>query len=116
MEFNDQSIIANLNHPTYPRTAFKGAMLEPESFERGCPLDNGRQDGREISSSRGRLEILPVELLHTILLDIDLESLTALRSVNRCIRLTIDTLWKYNEIITHAPNSLRALSASTSAL
>lgn len=83
-------------------------MLEPEGLERGCPLDNGRHDGPEISSSLGKLDTLPTELLHTILLDLDLQSLTALRSVNRCIRLTIDTLWQYNEIITHAPNTLRA--------
>ncbi len=69
-------------------------MLEPEDLERRCPLDNSRHDGPQISSSLGRLGALPIELLHTILLDLDLQSLTLLRCVNRRIRLTIDTLWQ----------------------
>jgi hypothetical protein len=108
MEFNEQFVIANLHHLTHHRTGFKGAMLEPADLERGCPLDNSRHDDKQDTATLGTLETLPVELLQMILLDLDLQSLTSLRCVNRRTRLTIDTLWQYNEIITHASNSLRA--------
>jgi hypothetical protein len=107
MEFNEQFVISNLHHLTHHRTGFKGAMLEPVDLERGCPLDNGRHDKRD-TATLGTLGTLPVELIQTILLDLDLQSLTSLRRVNRRTRLTIDTLWQYNEIITYASNSLRA--------
>jgi hypothetical protein len=107
MEFNEQFVISNLHHLTHHRTGFKGAMLEPVDLERGCPLDNGRHDKQDVATL-GTLEALPVELVQTILLDLDLQSLTSLRRVNRRTRLTIDTLWQYNEIITYASNSLRA--------
>lgn len=109
MELDEQFVLANLDHLTHHRPGFKGSMLEPEPLERGCPLDNGRHDWQETSSSLGCLDTLPVELLHMILLDVDLKSLTSLRSVNRRARLTIDALWQYNEIVTYAPNSLRAI-------
>ncbi|KAH7333252.1 hypothetical protein BKA65DRAFT_459953 [Rhexocercosporidium sp. MPI-PUGE-AT-0058] len=92
-------------------------MLEPVDLERGCPLDNGRLDKQHDTTTLGTLETLPVELLQTILLDLDLQSLTSLRRVNRRARLAIDMLWQYNEIITYASNCLRAalsINVSTS--
>ncbi len=73
-------------------------MLEPADLERPCPFDNRRHNTQDIATL-GTLETLPVELLQMILLDLDLQSLTPLRSANRHTRLTIDTLWHYNEII-----------------
>jgi len=108
MEINEQFIMANLHHLTHQRTGFKGAMLEPGDLESHCPLDNGRHDKQEIFSSLGNLETLPLELLHMILLDLDLQTLTSLRRVNRRTRYTLDTLRQYNEIISYAPHSLRA--------
>jgi hypothetical protein len=107
MEFDEQFVLSNLHHLTHNRTGFKGAMLEPVNLERGCPLDNGRHD-KQHSATLGALEALPVELLQIVLLDLDLQSLTLLRHVNRRARFTIDTLWQYSEIIRYAPNSLRA--------
>jgi hypothetical protein len=88
--------------------------LEPELLEYGCPLDNGRVDGpnvasRTAASSIGTLKVPPLELLHGILLDeLDLTSLTTLRSVSRGLRDVVDLLPQYHAIITHAPNGLRA--------
>jgi hypothetical protein len=107
MGLSEQFILSNLHHLTHSRTGFKGAMLEPVDLERGCPLDNGRHEMQD-TATLGTLESLPVELAHTILLGLDLQSLTTLRRVNRRMRLTIDSIWQYNEIITYASNSLRA--------
>jgi hypothetical protein len=107
MEFDKQFIISNLHRLTHDRIGFKGAMLEPIDLERGCPLDNGRQ-GRQATATLGTLEILPVELVQIVLLDLDLQSLTSLRRVNRRAMVTIDMLCQYSEIIAYASNSLRA--------
>jgi len=109
MEFSAQQIIPNLRHLTHSRTGFKGTMLEPSTLEQGCPLDNGRHDDvLDISTSLGKLDALPVELLHMMLVDMDIRTLTTLRRTNRRIRLVIETLREYRNAFTHAPNSIRA--------
>ena len=104
---------ANIERLTHQRTIHVGAMLEPMDLQRRCPLDNGLHDDLQVtpqksSFSLGSLDTLPIELLCAILLDLDLQSLTRLRSVNCRARFTVDTLPQYNNIITHAPSSIRA--------
>jgi hypothetical protein len=88
-------------------------MLDPEMLEDTCPLDNGRHGEGGVllaALSIGTLNILPLEILQNILVDeLDLASLTNLRSVSRGFRSTLDSLPQYNAIISHAPSSIRAL-------
>lgn len=113
MTFDEHLVPANIHHLTHQRTNGRGAMLDPVALERCCPLDNGRHNDLHVipqdsSFSLGSLDTLPVEVLCGILLDLDLQSLTVLRSVNRRARFTVDTLPQYNDIVTHAPSSIRA--------
>lgn len=108
MEFDDQLIISNFRNLTYEQTGFNDNMLDLVDLERCCPLDNGRHDKQDITTP-GFLDALPHELTQTVLLDLDLRSLTTLRRVNRCTRLTIDKLWQYKEIVEYASNCLRAV-------
>jgi hypothetical protein len=107
-EFTDKVILENLSLLAPTRAFYRGAMLETKDLERCCPLDNGHHEGQEPSASLGELDTLPLELLQPILLDIDLKSLTVLRSVSRSFRKTIDSMKEYDDIITHAPSTLRA--------
>ncbi|KAI9825618.1 MAG: hypothetical protein M1832_000962 [Thelocarpon impressellum] len=111
MAFEDRDVIANLDRLTNQRD-LGGAMLKPELLELACPLDNGRHDGDETTGQPlrdlGRLERLPLELLHSTLLDLDLQSLTTLRAVSRRARSVVDALPQYRDIVTHAAASLRA--------
>lgn len=88
-------------------------------LERQCPLDNGRKlnttshpktCGRS-SASLGKLSRLPVELLQTILLKLDLQTLTTFRSVNHSARHGINYLPLYKEVVNYAADTLRALIA-----
>jgi hypothetical protein len=106
--FTDQVILENISLLAPTRSFYTGAMLEAKDLERCCPLDNGHHEGQEPSATLGQLDTLPLELLQPILLDLDLKSLTALRSVNRTFRKTIDSIKEYDDIITHGPTSLRA--------
>ncbi|KAI9677624.1 MAG: hypothetical protein M1817_006578 [Caeruleum heppii] len=106
----------NLDHLTYEPRHLKGTTIDHDDLERHCPLDVGRHDPllkdgsfKNAGPSMGILNKLPVELLHTVLLDLDLRSLIALRVVNRCVRLAVDALPHFNVIVTHTPNALRAL-------
>jgi hypothetical protein len=107
-EFTDQVILENISLLAPTQKFYRGAMLETKDLGRCCPLDNGHHEGQEPSASLGQLDTLPLELLQPILLDIDLKSLTVLRSVNRTFRKTIDSIKEYDDIIAHAPTSLRA--------
>ena len=106
---SDEAILEHMSLLTETRETFRAAMLDPASLERDCPLDNGRHDHRNLNvSSLGCLHQLPTEILHMIFVDVDLESLTTMRRVSHGVRNTIDSIWQYQSIIHHAPNSIRA--------
>ena len=111
MAIEDRDVIANLHRLTHQRNV-QGAMLDPELLEQRCPLDNGRHEleayaGQPLADL-GYLEKLPREVLDLLLLDLDLQSLKTLRSINRRARSAVDALWQYRDIVTHAIASLRA--------
>lgn len=88
-------------------------ILEPKMLEPSCPLDNGRHDAgidRALAniSSLGSLSKLPLEILQEILSNSTLSTLTECRTVNRGLRLAVNSLPHYKAIFTFAPNSLRA--------
>jgi hypothetical protein len=67
----------------------------------------GHHEGQEPSATLGQLDTLSLQLFQPILLDLGLKSLTVLSSVNRTFRKTIDSIKEYDDIIAHAPTSLR---------
>lgn len=76
-------------------------------------LDNGRRQLPipDTAPTLGALDVLPLEVLHNVLLELDLQSLTTLRAVNRYARHTIDGIYQYKIIISYAPSVLRAALA-----
>ena len=73
-----------------------------------CPLDNG-QPPPAPTHGLGTPEQLPLELLQIILVSLDLKPLTDFRRVNRQARQVVDSIPQYNQIIQHAPISIRAI-------
>ncbi|KAI9792978.1 MAG: hypothetical protein M1816_001300 [Peltula sp. TS41687] len=108
-----QTIAVNIDKLTRRRFELTNITIDPEGLARRCPLDNGRPQSTTttINTTLGTLDALPLELLHDVLLQLDLQSLTTLRAVNRYARCSIDGLHKYKTIIGHAPNVLRAALA-----
>ena len=69
---------SKLDEISYARTDLRHICLEPETLARSCPLDNihdrqfnagGRNETKP--KSMGTLDILPLEMLTTILLNLD---------------------------------------------
>lgn len=85
-------------------------ILEPQTLEKFCPLDNDRLQESEISDqSLGLFALLPLEILVAIFVDdVDLGTLTKVRSVSQGMRRMVSKLPQYNTIATYAPASLRA--------
>ncbi|KAI9849110.1 MAG: hypothetical protein M1837_005340 [Sclerophora amabilis] len=109
-----EAIKANITHLTYARTDLDPVAIDPIALERQCPLDNGRHEGVDISDlslipGLGTLDSLPPELFRFVLDELDIQSLTDFRSVNRRARLEVDTLPPYHAVATHAPSLLRAV-------
>ncbi|PGH35143.1 hypothetical protein GX50_02065 [[Emmonsia] crescens] len=75
-----------------------------------CPLDNGRHT-LSPTHSLSRLSRLPRELLHMILTQLDLCTLTNFRMVNQNAMALVDSLPAYVAITTHGLTALRAILA-----
>lgn len=98
----------NLSKLTYPRDDLHHVTVRPEDLERYLPLDNGRHSFDKITSNLGKLDVLPLEILQMFLSHLDLQTITTLRSVNKCARLYVDSVPEYQKILAHAPSVLRA--------
>jgi hypothetical protein len=85
-------------------------ILEPDILEHNLPLDN-EKDLSGVIGSLGPFSELPPEIVSMILMQVDIESLTKFRSVSRAARDAVDSLFKYRNIVTHAPQILRATLA-----
>ncbi|KAF8861989.1 hypothetical protein BDZ45DRAFT_671533 [Acephala macrosclerotiorum] len=96
-------------------------MIQAESIQRCCPLDNGRLEPRDAKSSApisdfGNLECFPLEIIDSILRMFDLQSLTNFRAVNWHARTLVDNITPYKAIIQHAPDVLRGLLSTQMAV
>lgn len=93
-------------------------ILEPQTLEKFCPLDNHHEEANVPIQSMGPFSLLPLELLVTIFVDeLDLASLTTMRRVSWGARAMVSSLPQYNTIVMHASASLRAsLSLNTAPL
>ena len=112
----EEPIMASqLHYLTYERTNLQDIPIDYNTLERCCPLDFGRHDDGNAAIppspefSLGLLDRLPRELLHIVFLDLALQSLHVLRTVNRGVRHVIDALPQYRTVVTHAPHAIRAV-------
>lgn len=113
MSYKDPVQAKKLSLLTTEHHGLLDIALNHGELERCCPLDNGRHDGFGLSSqdmglALGYLDTLPFKLCTTILLDLDLQSLTQFRTINRRARFLVDNLPRYKDVITHAPGVIRA--------
>src|SRR4051794_27330617 len=60
----------------------------------------------------GTLALLPLEILHNILRELDFESLGSIRCLNTESKVVVETLPAYRDLATFAYNTLRALFAT----
>ncbi|KAK2845244.1 hypothetical protein FQN49_005913 [Arthroderma sp. PD_2] len=92
---------------TYP-SPIRGTDHRLDDIEDLCPLDNGRHQ-HVTTSNIGALEQLPLELLHMMLVQLDIRSLTDFRRVNGRARQLTDSIPQYQKIIKHAPETIRGI-------
>jgi len=85
--------------------------LDIKSLRACLPLDNDRQLP-PASQSLGSFAVLPTELFHDILADVDILTLVAFRQVNRLARVAVDNVPEYTALFQSHRNVLRAVVAS----
>lgn len=75
-------------------------------------IDNSHHSAKQLSfrSPRyglGALDRLPLEIIHLALIQLDMQSLTDFRRVNKRARLITDSIPQYKRILVHAPAAIR---------
>ena len=86
-----------------------------QTLEKKCPLDQlspcSSLPPKESTPiyPLGRLDDLPHEILSSILHQVDLQTLTDFRSLNRQARIIVNSLSQYKDVVVHAPHALRAI-------
>jgi hypothetical protein len=102
---------------TWSRPQLTRMTIQPQSLQRHCPLDNGRLWPRTVLDAKytaslsniGDLEALPLEIIHSTFIMLDLQSLTDFRAISWRARALVDSFAPYSAIVQHAPDALRAL-------
>jgi hypothetical protein len=74
-----------------------------DALRKRCPLDYGRHTRVPAIRNLSNLGKLPAELLHQILLDIDLQTLLAFREVSMSAMCTVDGVVEYEKVSTALP-------------
>lgn len=106
---------ASIRYSSYSRGDISDRTIDTDNLLRYCPMDQVSSKTpsaslmRDATASLGRFDKLPVETTQNILSNLDLSTLTSLRSTSKRLNLLVDSLFPYKEIFTHAPNALRAL-------
>ncbi|KAF2135474.1 uncharacterized protein K452DRAFT_293187 [Aplosporella prunicola CBS 121167] len=102
---------AELTGLTYPRLNLRDYTLDDNNLAIGCPLDNGHHIRDTPQQNLGVLDALPLELLHMMVSQLDLRTLTDFRRINRRAMQVVDSVPQYKAITTHASNALRGILA-----
>lgn len=101
-----------LDELTYEREDIFDISINLKTLEHNCPLARSSStEGSNTASFQllGQLDLLPLEIIQTILRLLDLHTLTLMQSLNRRSKFLIDSLPQHRELVTHAPNALRAI-------
>lgn len=93
---------------TYQKENYGDNTLDDARLSMWCPLDNGRALGPPLQSA-GHLDRLPFELVTSILLQLNIPTITGLRRVNRRLRELVDAIPEYQKIWENCPDVLRAV-------
>ena len=116
---NAKLVAAHISMLTSTEAAhFEYLHARSADVERCCPLDSTQHSaGFTLPSlnSLGALDMLPPEVNTQVLLYLNLSTITAFRQVNQCARAYIDSMYQYDDIVTHAPTVLRATLVTKSA-
>ena len=106
---------ARIRYSSYSRGDISDRTIDTDELQRYCPMDQASSKTpsashmRNATASLGRFDKLPVETAQNILSNLDLGTLTSLRSTSKRLNLLVDSLFPYKEVFTHAPDALRAL-------
>lgn len=101
-----------LHELTYEPQDINLPYIDPKMLEQNCPLAQlSSIAGSNPTSLQtlGQLDLLPLEIIHSILQLLNLQTLTLMQSINHRSKLLVDSLPQHREIVTHAPNALRAI-------
>lgn len=109
-EMNEDALEA---HESYYSNQ-KDHTLEDNELRKHCVLDVGRHTLQPICSL-GKLDILPPELLTTVLAQLDVQSLTDFRRVNQQAMRFINSTPQYQVVVEHASDALRGMLSIGSA-
>jgi len=91
--------------------SIKLLTLDTKTLRAGLKLKNGRRVFPP-RQSLGNFSMLPTELLHQILGDIDIPTLTAFQRVSRLARAVVDNIPEYSALLRSHRDILRAVLAS----
>jgi hypothetical protein len=103
MEWDELGLPATVENFAYYRLSLVDHTLDSNS--RLCPLDNGRHTSPP-KVDLGPLDKLPQELLEMVLGQLDIQSLTKFRRVNRRGMQAVDSIHAYKQIVTRFPTAL----------
>ena len=101
-----------LDELTYERQDIRDLSINLKMLEQYCPLARPSSiSGLNTASFQhlGQLDLLPLEVIQSVLQQLDLYTLTLMQSINHRSKLLVDSLPQHREIVTHAPNALRAI-------
>lgn len=94
---------------TFTQSGIKDNTLDDNLLDTRPSSENPIR--QEPMARAGALDVLPLELLHEVLAQLDLRSLTYFRLVSRRASGLVDSLPEYSDIAKHASNALRGILA-----
>lgn len=108
----DLNAAQQLHELTYEGQDLLDLSINLEMLEQRCPLAQPSYiAGSKTASFQplGQLDILPLEIIQNILELLDLHTLTLVQSLSHRSNLLVHNLPQHRELVTHAPNALRAM-------
>ncbi|KAM5476122.1 hypothetical protein MauCBS54593_000805 [Microsporum audouinii] len=103
-QLSEEYLITHLSHRPPHQLAGRISVSDPPKFST-LPPHSG-------PSSIGRLDVLPLEILHDTLNSLDFRTLSRLSYVSKRGRSVVESLPAYRELMKHAPDTLKALGKS----
>ena len=100
-----------LDELTYERHELSLLSINLAMLEQSCPLAQPHLGSSNTAGLQplGQLEVLPLEVVQRILQLMDIHTLTSMQCLNHRSNLLVTSLPQHRDIVTHAPNALRAM-------
>lgn len=100
--------VSDLTDSTHLRPDLIDNTLDDNARCRKCPLDNALKL-LSPCHHRGALRHLPPELVHMVLSQLDIKTLTKFRCVDLQAREVVDTMPEYQNLMIQTPNLIRGV-------